>query len=328
MLVHTSFVAKRTPLAKYDSDMTTGRDYVLVTPAKDEETVISVTIESVISQTIRPAEWVIVSDGSSDRTNEIIMAASLEHPWIRLLALPPRVERDFAAVVRATEAGVRFLSTTEFEYIGLTDADVRFDRDYFEKVIDRFESLPRLGVTGGMIVDPGISKNRLPRNIEDVMGGSQVFRRTCYEALGELVAIPEGGWDALTCARARMLGYETRLLTDLVVDHLKPRSIAQGGWLRRHWQLGTRDYAVGYHPLYELVKCISRSPSSLFVGSFAWWTGYCYAAIRRRERIVPKDLLAFVRADQMRKLKDGFPFLRLRRATPRTDAVEPPRRGT
>jgi biofilm PGA synthesis N-glycosyltransferase PgaC len=278
--------------------------YVVVTPAKDEEAFIGETIDSMINQTVRPVEWIIVSDGSTDRTDEIAQAASLAYPWIRLLTRPRRTTRDWAAVVHATETGVSAVATKEYEYIGLIDADVRLPHDYFERVIDDFERSPSLGLAGGLVIDPGEDKDRLPTNRSDVSGAVQVFRRTCFEALGGLLAIPEGGWDALTCVRARMLGYQTRLLTDLTVAHLKPRNIAEGGVLRRRWQTGTRDYALGYHPLYELVKCLSRiTDSPRVLSSAAWWMGYCSAAVRRRRRLVPAELVAFLRAEQVRRLR-------------------------
>ena len=203
--------------------------YVLVTPAKNEEATIAVTIASVVNQVVRPAEWVIVSDGSTDRTDEIVRAAALSHPWICLLPLPPRRQRSFAAVVQATEAGVRALTLASYSYIGLLDSDVRFQPDYFKKVLETFEASPQLGLAGGVVIDLGSPRDRLPRNRKDVPGAVQFFRRRCFEALNGLLAIPEGGWDGLTCARARMLGFETRLLTELVVDHLKPRNISEGG---------------------------------------------------------------------------------------------------
>ena len=277
--------------------------YVLVTPTKNEEASIGMTISSVVNQTVRPVEWVIVSDGSADRTDEIVRAAAAAHPWIRLLPLPPRAQRSFAAGVLAIEAGVHNLTVDGYEYIGLLDSDVRFQSDYFERVIERFESSPQLGLAGGVVIDAGHSKDHLPRNRQDVPGAVQFFRRTCFEALGGLLAIPEGGWDALTCARARMVGFETRLLTDLVVDHLKPRNIAKGGVIRRQWQFGMRDYALCYHPLFELAKCLGRIPEPpLFVGGIAWWVGYCCAAIQRRERRVPADLARFLRREQMQRV--------------------------
>jgi glycosyltransferase involved in cell wall biosynthesis len=277
--------------------------YVLVTPAKNEEASIEVTIASVVNQTVRPAEWVIVSDGSTDRTDAIVRATAELHPWIRLLPLPPRPHRSFAAVVHATEAGIRTLTVTGYGYLGLVDADVRFQADYFEQVIRQFEASPRLGLAGGVVLDLGEPRGRLPRNRHDVPGAAQFFRRQCFEKLGGLLAIPEGGWDALTCARARMLGYETRLLPHLVVDHLKPRNISEGGVLRRTWQLGVRDHALGYHPLFEWGKCLGRLlEPPLLVGSIARWVGFCYAAFQRRKPMIPADLLAFLRGEQKRRL--------------------------
>ena len=283
--------------------------YVLVTPTKNEEALIGETIKSVISQTIQPKEWIIVSDGSTDRTEEIARSASRIYPWIRLLQRPPRTNRNFAAVVHATEAGVQALSIKEYDYIGLLDSDLRFDKDYFQKVIEHFEKSPRLGLAGGVVIDPGQPKNHLPRNRQDVPGAVQFFRRECFETLGGLIPVPEGGWDGLSCAKARMDGYETKILTDLVVNHLKPRNIAEGGTLRRKWQMGVRDYSVGYHPVFEAFKCLSRIfESPLFGGAAAWWIGYCWAATLQRKQNIPSDLLSFIRTEQKRRL---FKYLSL-----------------
>jgi glycosyltransferase involved in cell wall biosynthesis len=289
--------------------MKASHQYVLVTPARNEEASIGETIESVVNQTVRPAEWVVVSDGSTDRTDEIVSAAARVHSWIRLLSLPPRPQRSFAAVVHATETGIRALRGSDYEYVGLLDSDVRFQPDYFERVIQHFEASPRLGLAGGVVVDLSSRKDCLPRNRQDVPGAVQFFRRTCFKALGGLIAVPEGGWDGLTCAQARMAGFETRLLTDLVVDHLKPRNVSEGGWLRRKWKMGVRDYAVGCHPLFEACKCLGHlSEPPVFVGAIAWWIGYCCAAIQSHERLVPPDLLQFLRAEQKQRLlwKLGF----------------------
>ena len=283
--------------------MTASREFVLITPAKNEENLIGITIESVVNQTLRPSQWVIVSDGSTDRTDEIVRAAAATHSWIKLLPLPPRVGRNFAAVVHATEAGIRELTTKTYSYIGLLDSDIRLPSDYFERVIAQFEKSPKLGLAGGVAIDIGHRKDRIPRNQQDVPGALQFFRRETFEKLGGLVAIPEGGWDALTCARARMLGYETRLITDLIVDHLKPRNIGEGGFFRRKWQLGIRDYALGYHPLFEFVKCVGRlREPPLIIGACSWWIGYICAIVQRRPRLIPADLLAFVRAEQKHRL--------------------------
>jgi len=287
-----------------------GRKYVLVTPTKNEAGLIGETIASTINQTVHPQEWVIVSDGSTDKTNEIVKHAAKEQPWIHLLALPARPSRSFASVVHATEAGVAALTAKDYDYIGLLDSDVRFERDYFEQVMCAFDANPRLGLAGGAVIDLGLSKTRLPRNRENVPGAVQFFKRECFEKIGRLHPIPEGGWDAMTCVEARMHGFETALLTSLIVDHLKPRNIAEGGALRRKWQMGVRDYALGTHPAFELAKCASRLVQHpLVLGSCAWFAGFCHASITRLPRRIPADLLEFSRKEQMRAL--AGPFRRL-----------------
>jgi hypothetical protein len=278
--------------------------YVLVTPVKNEATLIGRTIESVTGQTVLPSEWVIVSDGSTDGTDEIVAQAASVHPWIKLVRMPPREGRCFAAVVRITEHGIRSLSCTEYGFLGLLDSDVTFQADYYEQLIRRFHLEPGLGLAGGVVIDVGLPRDRFPRNRQDIPGAVQFFRRECFERIGGLIPIPEGGWDGMTCVMARMHGYETRLFTDLVVDHLKPRNISQGGVVRRKWQMGLRDYAAGYHPLFECVKCASRLNEPPFaIGAVAWWIGYCSAMLTRRTRIVDPKVVAHVRAEQTARLR-------------------------
>ncbi|MDP3850167.1 MAG: glycosyltransferase family A protein [Luteolibacter sp.] len=292
--------------------------YVLVTPVRDEEATIGKTIDSVLRQTLLPVEWVIVSDGSTDATDEIVRRAAGAHPWIRLLPLSPRPGRSFAAVVFNTEAGIRHLDFQSYAFLGLLDSDVTFQADYFERLMRHFEAEPALGLAGGVVIDVGLARDRFPRNRMDVPGAAQFFRRECFDSIGGLLPIPEGGWDGMTCAMARMNGYQTRLITDLVVDHLKPRNIAEGGVVRRKWQMGVRDYAAGYHPVFELVKCISRlKERPLLIGAVAWWIGYCMATLQRRKRVVPQTVVEFIRREQLARLSRIF----RRTASPQTGEV-------
>jgi biofilm PGA synthesis N-glycosyltransferase PgaC len=296
--------------------------YVIVTPVRDEEATIGRTIASVTAQTVPPCEWVVVSDGSTDATDTMVAMAARRHPWIRLLRLDARPGRCFAAVVHNMLRGIGHLVCGDYRYIGLLDADVRFQADYFERLISCFEADPALGLAGGVVIDPGMPRGRIPRNLRDVPGAVQFFRRECFESIGGLIPIPEGGWDGMTCAMARMRGYETRLCTDLVVDHLKPRNISQGGAVRRKWQMGVRDHAAGYHPLFETLKCLGRLGDAPFViGAAAWWTGYMTAMLVRRPRVIPRVLVDHIRREQMRRM---FP---LRRAAGRGRATSAIRGG-
>jgi glycosyltransferase involved in cell wall biosynthesis len=297
--------------------------YVLITPARNEEAFIGETLAAVGRQAVRPAEWIIVSDGSTDGTDRLVLEASAKWPWIRLVPLAPRDGHCFAAVVRATETGLAALKTTDYQYIGLLDADVRFESDYFARVLAAFEDSPTLGLAGGVVLDVGRPRHERPRNQIDVPGAVQFFRRGCFESLGGLFAIPEGGWDALTCARARQLGYDTRLLTDLIVEHLKPRNAAKGGVFRRNWQLGVRDRALGYHPLFEIIKCISRwDEPPFFVAAATRGLGFAAAGLSRMPRHIPDDLRSFVQREQLSRLRQ------LLRLPKKSHSVVPQSRST
>jgi glycosyltransferase involved in cell wall biosynthesis len=282
--------------------------YVLVTPAKNEGKTIETTIRSVLAQTRLPLEWIVVSDESADDTDEIVRRFSAGHPFIRLLRMERGSGRDFSAVVRATEAGIRALQTREYRYVGLLDADVRFEADYYEQLMAKFDQDPELGLAGGYVkdvIDGQVQGGN--QDMNEVAGATQFFRRECFESLGGLVAIPEGGWDAVTCVRARMNGFKTCTFANLRMDHLKPRNSAFGHPLHRKWQLGVRDYALASHPLFEIAKCCSRLKESPFVaGAAARLAGYFWSGIIRRKRILPPDLRKQMREDQIKKLLGVF----------------------
>lgn len=277
---------------------------MLVTPVKNEERTIGITIESVIKQTVLPQEWIIVSDESTDGTDGIVREYSVRFPWIRLLALKNRPSRGFGSVVFVTESGINELQIKDYDFIGLLDADVRFDADYFQKLIGRFHSIEGLGLAGGLCLDVGESLAEAARwNDESVAGAVQFFRRDCFESLGGLIAIPEGGWDALTCVKARQAGYKTQTFADLVVDHLKPRNSAEGGTFRRRWQLGVRDYALGYHPLFAFIKYAYRAMDRPPVlGSLCKLGGYFSSLLTGKPHQIPRDLLCFLRREQLHRL--------------------------
>src|SRR3989475_1809964 len=119
--------------------------YVLITPARNEAKFIELTIKSVVGQTVRPAKWVIVSDGSTDGTDDIVRKYAAEHDWIELVRMPERKERHFAGKVHAFNAGYAKVKNLKYELIGSLDGDISFDQDYFAFLLDRFSEVPRLG---------------------------------------------------------------------------------------------------------------------------------------------------------------------------------------
>lgn len=278
--------------------------YVLVTPARDEARTIEITIRSVISQTVLPEEWIIVSDRSTDGTDQIVQWYEKEYPFIRLVSLQSSRERSFASVVHATESGIKALKSMEYDFLGLLDADLRFASGYFGELMARFAAEQGLGLAGGIVIDVIDGKLCPGRQyLKDVAGATQFFRRECFESIGGLVAIPEGGWDAITCFKARANGYDTATFPDLVVEHLKPRNISQGNIIRQSWQYGKRDYAWGSHPIFEMVKCASLVASGPpVIGASLRLAGYAWCCISRKERVLGADMVKIVRGEQVKRI--------------------------
>jgi len=282
--------------------------YVLITPARNEVELIGNTIESVVAQSRLPAKWVIVSDGSTDGTDELVRQYGGRFGWIDLVRMPEHRDRQFAAKVRAFNAGYNAVQGTPYRVIGNLDADITFDKDYFEFLIGKFEADPALGVAGTPFVDDGVQYDYRYTNIEHVSGACQMFRRECFEQIGGYVPIKGGGIDWTAVTTARMKGWKTRTFTEKVCCHHRKMGTATVGTAGAWFRQGRKDYFLGGHPLWQFFRMLyqmKRKPYLL--GGFFIFAGYAWAGLRRIERPVSKDLMAFHRTEQMNRLK-GFWF--------------------
>ena len=155
--------------------------YVLITPARNEAAYLEQTIKSVLGQTILPIKWVIVSDGSTDKTNDIVEKYSDQYTWIEGVIRPPRAERHFAGKVEAFNAGYEKVQDLKYDVVGSLDADISFnDPDYFAFLLEKFEEDPRLGVAGAPFREGTIQYDYRFSRKEHVSGACQLFRRECF----------------------------------------------------------------------------------------------------------------------------------------------------
>jgi biofilm PGA synthesis N-glycosyltransferase PgaC len=282
--------------------------YVLITPARDEAQFIEETIKSVVAQTIRPLKWVIVSDGSTDGTDDIVIRYAAEHPWIELVRMPERRERHFAGKVHAFNAGYARVRDVKAQAIGSLDSDISFDEEYFSFLLQKLGADTALGLVGTPFNDDrdGIYDYRFV-NIEHVSGACQLFRRECFEEIGGYVPIKGGCVDNIAVITARMKGWKTRTFTEKVCLHHRKMGTAQTGALMVSFRQGVKDYTVGNHPVWELFRGayqVSRKP--YFVGGAMLVSGYAWALVRRTDRPVSRDLVAFHRGEQLRRLRTFF----------------------
>jgi glycosyltransferase involved in cell wall biosynthesis len=280
--------------------------YVLITPAKNEERFITKTLDSVVAQALLPERWVIVDDGSTDRTAEIVHGYAGRFPWIELLQRPQRLDRSFAGKVHAFNVGLERVKPLEFEVIGNLDADLSFDPNYLEFLMRKFAEDPKLGVGGTPFLEDGYDSARDSFEGENhVAGGCQLFRRRCFQDIGGYIPNPAGGIDWIAVTTARMKGWRTRSFPEKRFHHYRTLGTAGRSSVAASFSYGEKDYYLGGSPLWQLFRVAYRTMKHPVEG-VALLSGYCWAALRRTKRPVSPELMRFHRREQMKKLKTIF----------------------
>jgi len=284
--------------------MTNTLSYVLITPARNEAGFIEMTLKSVAAQTVPPTKWVIVNDGSTDNTEELVRKYAAGCPWIDLIQMPERHERSFAGKAFAVSTGVARLGDLQYDVIGNLDADVSFEPDYFAFLMERFEENPKLGVAGTSFQENNLRYNYEFVGIEHVSGMCQMFRRECFAAIGGYPAIKSGGIDLIAVLSARAKGWETRTFLEKSFVHHRSQSAASHGRLAERLHMGRKDYLLGNHPLWQIFRgAYQMTHKPYFIGGFLLLAAYFWNAIRGVERSIPKELMALRRSEQMQRLK-------------------------
>lgn len=278
-------------------------NYAIVTPARNEAQYIELTIRSMIVQSRPPLKWVIVSDGSTDQTDEIVRKYLGDYEWIELLRMPERKERHFAGKVDAFNAGYERVKDLAVDVIGNLDADVSFERQHFEFLIAKMAENPRLGVAGAPFREGSFQYDYRFTNIENVWGGCQLFRRECFEAIGGYMPLKGGCIDHVAVLSARLHGWQTRTFTEKVCVHHRQMGTALQGGLKAKFKLGAKDHSVGNHPLWELFRTVYQMKHRPYlVGGLALGFGYAWSKMRGAQTPLPSELVEFVRHEQMQRL--------------------------
>ena len=280
--------------------------YVLITPARNEAAFIELTLKSVVAQTVRPLKWVIVSDGSTDGTDEIVTKYLADNPWIELLRMPERRERHFAGKVHAFNAGYARVKDLPFEIVCSLDADLSFDSEYFLFLLAKLAENPELGLVGTPFQDgPNKTYDFRFVSIEHVSGACQLFRRQCFEDIGGYKPVKGGGIDHIAVLTARMKGWKTRTFTEKMSIHHRPMGTAERGTFKARFKTGSLDYALGGHPIWELFRtCYQMSKHPVLIGGLTLLAGYLWASVTRAERPISPELVKFRRSEQMHRLRD------------------------
>lgn len=276
--------------------------YVVISPVRDEEKFIADTLECVTRQTLLPAEWIIVDDGSSDGTPAILDRYAAQYPWIRVIHRPNRgFRKSGGGVMEAFYEGYKAVQSTDWDFVVKLDGDLSFAPDYFEKCFEHFRKEPQLGIGGGDIYHDIAGQMKLESNpIFHVRGATKIYRKACWEAIGGLWM--SAGWDTIDEVKANMLGWKTYSFKDLHLEHHRFTGTADG-LVKDRIKHGKVCYVSGYHPLFVLASCLYRIAQKPYVvGSLAVLYGYFAAYMTHPPRVEDPSYVAYIRAQQMKRL--------------------------
>jgi glycosyltransferase involved in cell wall biosynthesis len=282
--------------------------YVLMTAAYNEAAHIERTIQSVLCQTVPPKRWVIVSDNSADRTDEIVQSYAEKHNFIKFLRITRDAGHSFGAKVIALHRGEELLRDVEYEFIGNLDGDISLESTYFEELINGMIATRAIGIASGFVhEDDGTGfHSRWSNTPDNVPHAAQLIRRDCYEAIGGYAVLKYGGedWYAQTCAK--MKGWQVASFPQLIVFHHR----CTGGSnrpLRNAFRLGRLDHSFGSDPLFEVVKCVRRFKDKPYLfGAMTRLMGFIWCHLSGQEKSVSEGFAAFLRKEQKSRISSLF----------------------
>ncbi len=279
---------------------------VIIAPVRDEAELIRLTLDSMVAQTVKPIEWIIVDDGSQDGTADIVREYAAKHPFIRLVQRPDRGFRKVGGgVVAAFKFGITQIEHQEYEYIAKLDGDMSFGPRYLECMFEQFALEPKLAAVSGKVYreEEGQTIEEIIID-EHVAGQFKLYRRTAFEEIGGFVE--EVLWDGIDVHTARMKGWTTKsfLHPDAILMHHRLMGSSDKNVYRGRLRWGRGIWFMGYHPLYALASGIFRMREKPFViGGLLIIAGYLGAAIKRAPRYENPEFREHLHRWQLGKIK-------------------------
>lgn len=283
--------------------------YLVITPCRDEAEYLPTTIDTMLKQTVLPALWLIVDDGSKDATPKLVEEAARKHSWIRLHRRVDRGERAVGSgVVQAFNEGLQQINLDDYEYVCKLDADLGLPENYFESLIAEMEADSLLGNFSGKTYIRTSAGEWVSERMgdENAIGASKFYRVKCFREIGGFVS--EACWDGIDGHMCRMMGWKAMSLDrpELRLLHYRPQgSSQQNVWVgRKRW--GRGKYFMGSSLLYVAVVSLYRMLERPFViGGLGIMMGYLQARWDRYERFDNAAYLKHLRRYEMMSLLFG-----------------------
>ena len=282
--------------------------YLLISPCRNEADYMRQTLDSVVAQSVLPAKWVIVDDGSTDETPKILAQYAAQYPWIQIVTRQDRGHRAVGpGVIDAFYSGYAAVNPDDFDYLCKLDLDLRLPPRYFEILMQRMAANPIIATCSGKAyIEEGGKLIDERHGDETSLGMTKFYRVACFKAIGGFVR--EVMWDGIDCHRCRMMGWIACSWNepDLRFVHLRPMGSSQQGVYTGRMRHGYGQYFMGTGFWFMAASALSRVNQSPYIfGSVAMLWGWVKSALQGLPRYPDLEFRAFLRHYQMRALLVG-----------------------
>jgi poly-beta-1,6-N-acetyl-D-glucosamine synthase len=274
--------------------------YVLITPVKDEYENFQKCIKSILSQEILPEKWIIINDGSTDGTKDLIDELAASNKWVEPVHNDPdRIRKPGGEFV--LKKGFDLINVRDYEFVVKMDGDLSFEGNFFKYLFNEFKKDPKLGIaSGSCFIDV---KGKLIEETKarvHTRGPMKVYRTQCFVDIGGIE--PLLGWDTIDEIRAQLRGWKTRTFPELHIIHLRPTQ-SSGGRINGMRNMAKASYYIGYHPLFLISRGIKNMAEKPYIiGGLAMITEYFKNYIKGNPQISDPELIKYVRREQMKRL--------------------------
>ncbi len=286
------------------------RGYLLVVPAYNEAAHMATLLDSLVNQTVPPARIVVVDDGSTDGTAQVVRAFQADHPTVALVRNDKKEPRSSGSkVVRAVERGLATADLSDYAYVGKVDADLEFPPAYFESLLDAMENDAALGLVGGVCAIPdadGAWEIEKLAKSDHVRGALKFYRVQAFREMGGLDAVM--GWDTLDEFKLRYHGWKVRTRPDLVVKHFRPTNLVSD-WKSIERKHGTMFYQHRYGLVLSFLSCLKRGlkHKPYLLSGLVAFLAYLRARSEKKPRAISPELGAFIRRYRFRSMFGSNP---------------------
>jgi glycosyltransferase involved in cell wall biosynthesis len=275
--------------------------YYVITPAKNEENYISLTLESMVQQTLKPVKWIIVDDGSTDKTREIVEEYCKIHSWIEVMSIENKEEKKLygSKVVKAFNVGYNTIKNNESDFVVKLDADLSFAPNYFEEVALAFKANSKLGICAGYVVmnESELAQKKAQQTY--LVGAIKSVQTNCFHQIGGF--LEANGWDGLDQLSALYLGWQVQHIPLTVIHHRFPTSEYLS--LQFFYNNGVAHYRSGNDFFLTLVRSVVQLRQKPYIlGSLNYFKGYWYAKKTKQPMLVDDGLAKFIRSYHYKRL--------------------------